>query len=303
MKWETLGRNRRGWIGMLTTMMLLHGLMESQAVARAGEDSPARSESKKSESIPFVLRDGYLIVVEGRIGPRQHLKLMIDTGSTHSVLRPDLAEHQERVQGRVRTVNLDQVLKQKLVEVDDFQLGPIRIPRLPILLHDLGYLGLTAPGIDGIIGLDVLRSRRFSIDFGRRRIAFGSSLPLQHSARMELDEACLTVDILMVNKPVRLVLDTGVQSILLYRDRLGDRLPELRVEQQIQGASMAGSASLDVVTLPRMQLSGTNLKRRAALLRNSPVRFMPQVDGYLSLTALGAQRFTFDFENSILSWE
>src|SRR5437667_11890384 len=134
MKWETLGRNRRGWIGMLTTMMLRHGLMESQAVARAGEDSPARSESKKSESIPFVLRDGYLIVVEGRIGPRQDLKLMIDTGSTHSVLRPDLAEHQERARGRVRTVNLDQRLKQKLVEVDDFQLGPNRIHRLPILI-------------------------------------------------------------------------------------------------------------------------------------------------------------------------
>src|SRR2546429_8080370 len=102
MKWETLGRNRRGWIGMLTTMMLLHGLMESQAVARAGEDSPAGSESKKSESSPFVLRGGYLIVVEGRIGPRQHLKLVVDTGSTPSGVRPELAENQERVQGRLR---------------------------------------------------------------------------------------------------------------------------------------------------------------------------------------------------------
>src|SRR5947207_1373069 len=90
------------------------------------------------------------------------------------------------------------------------------------------------------------------------------------------------------HRHLRLLLDTGVRTILLYRDRLGNRLPELRVEQQIRGASLGGAASLEVVTLPRVQLNGTNLERRAVLLQNSPAGVLPGVDGYLSLTSLGA---------------
>jgi Aspartyl protease len=296
---------RLGWIlRMLTAIMLLHGLGRAQAsVAVAGGNSPERSGIEDSEAIPFTLQDGYLIVVEGRIGAHQHLKLVLDTGATHSVLRSDLAKEQKFLRQPVRIVNLDHVLTQELVEVPDFELGTIRIPLLPMMLNDLGYLRETAPGVDGLIGLDVLRGRSFSIDFGRRRITFGSSRTLRFSARMEVDEAYLAVEVQMLNRPVRLLLDTGVSAILLYRDRLGDRLPELRVEQQIRGASLGGAASLEVVTLPRVQLSGTDLERRAVLLRKSPAGFLPLVDGYLSLTALGARRFSFDFERNTFSWE
>lgn len=92
-------------------------------------------------------------------------------------------------------------------------------------------------------------------------------------------------------------------SILLYRDRMGDRLPNLKIEQRIPGASLAGSTSLDVVTLPQLRLSGTGLPRQAVLLRNSPAGFPPEVDGYLSLAAIGAKHVTFDLEHNLLSWD
>ena len=107
----------------------------------------------------------------------------------------------------------------------------------------------------------------------------------------------------MLECPVRLLVDTGIRAILLYRDRLGERLPNVKIEQQIRGASLSGNASLEVVKLPRMQLNGTELARHAVLLRTSPVGFLPGVDGYLSLSALGAWRASFDFEKSLLSWE
>jgi hypothetical protein len=207
------------------------------------------------------------------------------------------------VRRTVRIVNLDQLLRQDLVEVSDFRLGPIRISLLPMMLNDLGYLRETAPGIDGIIGLDVLRGRSFSIDLGKRKIAFGLSPTLRSSARMEVDAACLAVEVRILNQPVHLVLDTGVRATLLYRDRLGDRLPELKVEEKIQAASLGGGAPLDVVTLPAMQLNGFDLKRRVVLLGSSPTGFLPRIDGYLSLTALGARHFSFDFERNIFSWE
>ena len=113
----------------------------------------------------------------------------------------------------------------------------------------------------------------------------------------------LAVEVRMLNRPVRLLVDTGVRAILLYRDRMAERLPNVKIERQIGGASLGGSASLDVVTLPPVQLNGTELEQRAVLLRNSPPGFLPGVDGYLSLTALRARRISFDFESNIFSWE
>jgi hypothetical protein len=296
---------RFGWIPKASlAIVLLHGLSLAQMFEAVGNETGRRQLGVGTSGVlPFTLLDGYLIVVEGRIGAQGHLKLVLDTGATHSVLRPDFAKDQMLLRRTVRIVNLDHVLRQELAEVSDFELGPIRIPLLSVTLNDLSYLRESVPGVDGLIGLDVLQGRSFSIDFGRRKIIFGSSRTLRFSATMEVNEAYLAVEVQMLNRPVRLLLDTGVSAILLYRDRLANRLPELRVEQQVPGASLGGATSLEVVTLPRLQLNGTDLARRAVLLRNSPSGLLPRIDGYLSLTALGARRFSFDFKKSTFSWE
>ena len=71
------------------------------------------------------------------------------------------------------------------------------------MLNDLEYLRESAPGVDGLIGLDVLRGRSFSIDFSRRRIIFGPSPTLRSSARMEVNEAYVAVEVQMLDRPVR----------------------------------------------------------------------------------------------------
>jgi predicted aspartyl protease len=253
--------------------------------------------------VPFTMADGYLIVVEARIGERHRVKFALDTGATYSVLRTDLAKRLENACQSVRVVNLDSVLTQERVKVADFQLGPIRISQLPMMTNGLEYLRGSAPQVEGLIGLDVLRLRSFSIDFGRRKIKFGAQRLLRSPAPMELDRSYLTVEVRMLDRPVRLLVDTGVRSILLYRDRMAERLPNVKVEQRIPGASLSGGTSLEVVTLPRLQLNGNELQRRAVLLRSSPVGFLPGLDGYLSIAALGAWRVSFDFERSRLSWE
>ncbi len=166
MKRERLWWETPGWIALaVTVIVLLQAQGSAQApVAVAGENSLERSGIEDSQAIPFTLQDGYLIVMEGWIGAHRHLRLLLDTGATHSVLRSDLADEQEFVRRPTRMVNLDHVLTQELVEVPNFELGPIRIARLPMLLHDLAYLRETGPGVDGVIGLDVLRLRSFRHD-------------------------------------------------------------------------------------------------------------------------------------------
>ena len=66
--------------------------------------------------VPFTMADGYLIVVEARIGERHRVKFALDTGATYSVLRTDLAKGLEHACQSVRVVNLDSVLTQEMSE-------------------------------------------------------------------------------------------------------------------------------------------------------------------------------------------
>src|SRR5215467_3523401 len=97
-------------------------------VARARQDRGGGTERPgnhtRAMELPFRLLDGYLIVVEGRIGEREHLKFALDTGATFSVLKTTLAKP-EFVRRARPVVNLDRVLKEEVVDVPDFQLGPI----------------------------------------------------------------------------------------------------------------------------------------------------------------------------------
>jgi predicted aspartyl protease len=264
---------------------------------------PTLLETGESDEVPFTIMDGYLIVVEARIGERSRVKFALDTGATYSALRADFAKGLDTAHLPVRVVNLNEVLTEERVNVLDFQLGPIRISELAMIKHDLGYLGASAPGVEGLIGLDVLRLRSFSIDFHKRKIKFGTQRSLRSSAPMEINQSYIAVEVRLLDRPVHLLVDTGVRSILLYRDRVADRLPSVKVEKRIRSASLSRDASLEVVTLPRLQLNKTELERRAVLLRTSPAVFLPGVDGYLSLAALGAWRVSLDFERCRLSWE
>ena len=242
-----------------------------------------------SGAVPFLLRDGYLIVVEGRIGAQGHLKLVLDTGATHSVLRPDWQKSRRLCGGQYALSISIMCSQQELAEVPDFELGPIRIPLLPVMLNDLSYLRESVPGSMDLSVWTCCRGEASALI-----LAAGISLsdppgPCGSARRWKSMKPIWRWNS-MLNRSVRLLLDTGVSAILLYRDRLGNRLPELRVEQQIRGASLGGAASLEVVMLPCIQLNGTDLTRRAVLLRNSPSGLLSRIDGYLSLTALGARQ-------------
>ena len=268
-----------------------------------GKQSPGETLQGGDNEVPFTIVDDYLIVVETRIGEWRRVKFALDTGATYSVLRANRAKGMANARQPVLVVNLDRVQAQERVNVSDFQLGPIRIAELIMVKDDLEYLRSSAPGVEGVIGLDVLRQRSFSIDFHRRKIKFGAHRLLRSSAPIEIDQSYLAVEVRMLGRPVRLLVDSAIRSILLYRDRVAERLPNVKVEQRIRGTSLSGDASLEVVTLPRLQLNGTELERRAVLLRTSPTDFLSGVDGYLSLTALGAWHVSFDFEGNRLSWE
>jgi len=172
-----------------------------------------------------------------------------------------------------------------------------------MMLNILEYLGSGTSQVDAVIGLDVLRLRSFTIDFARKRILLGQARLLRFSVPLETNSSYISVEVRSNNESLRLLLDTGVRSILLYRDRVGHRMPKLQVTRTIAASSLAGTASLDLVSLPRVQLGERDLDRRAVISDRSPTGFLPGIDGYLSLISLGARVCGINWEEGTLSWE
>jgi len=90
---------------------------------------------------------------------------------------------------------------------------------------------------------------------------------------------------------------------LLYHDRIGDRMPAVRSAGTIEAKSIGGESSLDLVTLPPVQLGKHDLDRRAVMAERSPEAFWTGIDGYLGLNALGARVCSISWEEGTLSWE
>jgi len=276
------------------------GLARAKQNASSGAEQSG--EGTATTELPFRLLDGYLIVVEGRIGGLEHLRFGLDTGATTSVLRATLANPELRRRTR-RVVNLDRVLNEEVVDVPDFQLGPIRISSLPMMLNTLEYFGPGATTVDGVIGLDVLRLESLTIDFARKRILLGQARPLHFSVPLEINPSYISVEVRSNDRPLRLLVDTGVRFILLYRDRVGDRIPKMEVVRTIAVNSLGGPASMNLVQLPPVRLGQRDVDRRAVISDRSPRDFLPDIDGYLSLHSLYARVCSISWEEGTLSWE
>jgi predicted aspartyl protease len=286
---------------LLLSSMASTGSPEERPDARVPE--PVRSGADgKAVALPFQLIDGYLIVVEGRIGAHRHLKFALDTGATFSVLRRNLADlgFERRT---LMVANLDHVLGQEAAEVPDLQLGPIKIPVLPMMLDSLDYLRTSGASVDAVIGLDVLKRTSLTIDFARHEILFGQARRLREAVPLGSSDTYLSVEIRIEGQPFKLILDSGVPSILLYRDRLGDRTPHFLSVRTVAAASLGGSTVLTLVKLPPVKLGTRNLDARAAVAERSPAGSLVGVDGYLSLAALHAALCSIDLEQKILSWQ
>lgn len=264
----------------------------------AQSDAPAiRGE------LPFKLFGGYLIVMEGRIGDYNKLKFVLDTGVTHSVIDRRLADRisgPRRQSGKV--LSFDKAISAEWVEVPEIDFGPVHVSNFSMMIGDLKYFQSFATRVDAVIGLDLLRLSSFSIDYETHRVTFG---PVTSSSGVPMDigDFCLTVQLIVGESKIRLLVDTGAQTLVFYEDRVSDRLPHLRIERETSGASMGGWVHSKQTFIRNARLGSTNLEGTVFLVDSPPGSFPAGVDGYFGTAALKAHRIDFDFETKTLAWK
>src|ERR1043165_5906015 len=77
--------------------------------------------------VPFTLSQGFLITVEGRIGPLSRLKFILDKGTTRSMVDRKIAEKLALTRHPSQLFEFDRVVATEKTTLPDVQVGPVEV--------------------------------------------------------------------------------------------------------------------------------------------------------------------------------
>jgi predicted aspartyl protease len=253
--------------------------------------------------IPFQLYSGYLIVVEGRIGDLTGLKFILDTGVTTSVLDSKIAA-KLKLSGRPSyVVNFGNAVPVESSTIPEVQFGPVQARNVEMFIASLNTLSDFARGVDALIGVDLLRLNNLTFDYDTRRVLFS---PIDHNiqgTQMRPEPTCFTVRVQVQGHPIDLLLDTGLEGVLLYEDRIRAHVPGLRMEPGAKKVTIGGRMNAKLVTLPEMRLGPVVMDGRVLLIKGSPGNMLDGMDGYIGIVPFHATRITFNVASKTIRWE
>ena len=264
---------------------------------------PAAGSSLTSLEMPFELYNGYLIVVEGRIGDLTGLKFILDTGVTTSVLDSKIAA-KLKLSGRPNHVfNIDKTVPVESSTIPEVRFGPVQARNVEMLIANLNTLSDFARGVDALIGVDLLRLNNLTFDYDRRRVLFS---PIDHNiqrAQMRPEPAYFTVRVQVQGHPIDLLLDTGLEGVLLYEDRIRAHVPGLRMEPGVKKVTIGRRMNAKLVTLPEMRVGPKVMDRQVLLIKGPPGNMLDGLDGAIGIAPFHPKRIAFDFASKTLRWD
>ena len=272
----------------------------SQATERGSQSEENRKQSELtggSQQTAFELRDGFLIVVEGRIASLSHRKFILDTGSTHSMIDSRIASQLGLPKKRGAVLNFDHYARIDWTNVPEVQFGPIDARNVRMMVGPLEQFSQFANGIDAVVGLDLLgQTRKLEIDFQARQLTFGELKDI-HCA-IEAAPRALTVLLEVQGTRLRLILDTGMGEMVVFSDRLHAHAPHLKLldEERAHEARIPGR----IATLSGIQLI-PDAHAPVFLLDRAPQSLPEDIDGFLGLKPLLVDFAEIDFGSETLT--
>jgi predicted aspartyl protease len=248
----------------------------------------------------FDLVSDFLIVVQGQIGELDGLRFILDTGSSHSAIDRRVADRMGLHCRPGKVFNFDRNLAIEWADVPEVRIGPMRVATIDMVVAKLTDISELAENADGIIGLDVLsRAKKVAIDYERRRIFF--ELDEGRGSEPSVTKA-FVVPVVIQGLSTRLLVDTGLRYVLLYKDHLRSALPHLRTEGEPRDL-VIGRVRATQVNLPGIQIFGPEAVTPVFLIEGPGKTGLGGVDGYLGPASLHAKRLELDFAGKILRWQ
>jgi predicted aspartyl protease len=135
--------------------------------------------------VPFRTSRDHLIVVSGRVNSRGPFDFVVDTGASMTVLSPSVARRAGvALSGpRASAAGAGPRLPARLARVRSIEIGPLRAMGLGVAILSLGALNrATRLEVGGIIGYNLLRRYRVTIDYAAGCLVLRPARPASRSA-------------------------------------------------------------------------------------------------------------------------
>lgn len=266
-----------------------------------GGDLTTTIPKERAPEIGFNLYEGYLVVVEGRIGDLDHKKLLLDTGSSPSMIDKGIAE-KLGLKGVPRGLALlNKNLDAQSVMLPSVDFGPISRRNLSVMVADLSKIGKSlGTHIDAVIGLDVIGATSFTIDFQKRRMFFHASEE-RHSASFTAGPQFIAVKVKTGNRQLRLLLDTGTSHLVLFRNALHNLDYDWTAVSAAE-RSISGVASYGTVVVEKALFGTDDVGPTRASVVAGEQNVDRDFDGLIGIALLRPKRLSFDFDRQLLAW-
>jgi hypothetical protein len=264
-------------------------------LAVAGQ--PVAQGSNPGRTVSFDLYRDYLIVARGSAGSLKGLNFMLDTGANPSVIDRRVAQklHLQELAASIAVIGGNVQGGQSVIP--SLELGPVRRENLPVLIEDLSFFQKAFPvRIDAIIGLDLLGQSPFVIDYPAREIHFGSLPVLATSLSLHMQDGLPIVDAELNSGSVRLLLDTGSSSLILFGKPQPRPLSPMKISVTI------GDFDRNQVWLQSLKLGQADFGREAAFLVERRGDRKQNFDGLMSPVALGITKVAIDEARGLLAF-
>ena len=269
------------------------------------EQSGITSHSAARVEVQFQLYRKYLVVVQGSLGRFKGLNFLVDTGASPTALDQRIAKKLGLNGPRRELDLLDQRTAVQEAVLPAIQVGPVRGEFLRCVVQDLSPLERNlGVRIDAIVGFDVLRTGSFAINYESSKITFGDIEPLPYSVPFDTSLPKPTIQLRVGEEPLRLLLDTGAQDLLLFQCSLPNRLHDLAVV----GVKKSSSTRNVAFQVKELRLSVVHLGAaewpavQVSLVAGNQTCGWP-FGGVMGMGAFGLREVAFDFDRKMFSFK
>lgn len=264
---------------------------------------PSWAAERPTETIPFRLHRGHLIVVQGSIGGLKNRNFVIDTGASSTVINESVAK-KLRLKAKARIGKaFGRDIQIKRVQVAEIRLGSSRhFQDVPALIGNLYFFhGIR---IDALIGVDFLKKSNLGIDFDSGTITLGDLNHFGERMSFYSKAPYVLVRMKVAGAPLNLKLDSGAgKNLILYSDRVQGRIGWKKTDEIRIVKHMGGKVQAEKVLLSNVLMGETAWGELTALVLRRRNSTSGTLDGVVGLGALGLSSFRLDFDRGLISWE
>ncbi|MBM3791453.1 MAG: hypothetical protein FJW35_14060 [Acidobacteria bacterium] len=257
-----------------------------------------------AQELPLEMR-GYRIIARGTIEGGHEVRMLIDTGTSCSVIDRRLASELKLQKMLLNNaVNAHgRLFTQSWVLVHDIRLGPITTSRT------CATADIPLPQVQMIIGLDILRRHNLTIDMESRKLVFDSTFEAEAGLPFDPDSPRIIVAASLEGREIRLILDTGAERPCLYGRKISGRLSKLSSKSQVELTGMSGALNGSEVYLRDLTIGRDRWDSVRFLIIQSPgsaaagkAATDAPWDGILAPGPLGIKRIHLDFRQGQVKW-